>query len=236
MDGGEHWDLQFSNLDPKVFLDSMAFWNAERGVAFSDSVDGQFVVFTTTDGGHKWTRVAPDPLPAALDGEGAFAASGTNVAVGSGARVWIGTTAGRVLRSADGGKTWTVAQAPIHTDRSAGIFSIAFRNASEGIVVGGDFTKPDEARDNAAVTSDGGATWTVGTGLRGYRSVVAWSRSGRGPAMAVGPSGADISIDNGRTWSPLAADGYDTLSFAPGTSTGWAAGDHGRLARLTIHD
>ena len=38
-DGGEHWDLQFANLDAKVFLDSMAFWDAERGMAFSDSVD-----------------------------------------------------------------------------------------------------------------------------------------------------------------------------------------------------
>jgi photosystem II stability/assembly factor-like uncharacterized protein len=235
-DGGEHWDLQLANRDPKVFLDSMAFWDAERGMAFSDSVGGRFVVFTTTDGGHTWSRIAPDRLPAALDGEGAFAASGTNVAVSGRAHAWIGTTAGRVLRSADAGKTWTVAQTPLHTGKSAGIFSIAFRNASEGIVVGGDFTRPDDAVDNLAVTRDGGATWRLAKGLRGYRSVVAWSQSGRGPAIAVGPSGSDFSIDNGRTWSPGAPDGYDTLGFAPRTSTAWAAGDKGRIAKLTVHD
>jgi photosystem II stability/assembly factor-like uncharacterized protein len=235
MDGGEHWELQFANQDPKVFLDSMAFWDAGRGVAFSDSADGRFVVFTTTNG-RTWTRVPADRLPAALDREGAFAASGTNVAVSSGNRVWIGTTAGRVLRSIDGGRTWSIATTPIHTGKSAGIFSIAFRNASEGVAVGGDFNKPDEAVANAAVTSDGGSTWILGKGLRGYRSVIAWSRSGRGPAIAVGPTGADASVDGGRTWTPLDADGFDTLSFAPGASTGWAAGDNGRIAKLTIRE
>jgi photosystem II stability/assembly factor-like uncharacterized protein len=236
-DGGEHWDLQFANLDPKVFLDSMAFWDSGRGLAFSDSVDGHFVVFTTMDGGRAWNRVPPDRLPAALEGEGAFAASGTNVAISGRDRVWIGT-AGRVLRSTDAGKTWTVATTPIHTDKTAGIFSIAFRNGSDGIVVGGDFNKADDAANNAAWTSDGGATWTLvkDNGLHGYRSVVAWSRSGRGPAIAVGPSGADLSIDKGRTWMAAAADGYDTVSFAPGSATGWAAGDKGRIAKLTIHE
>ena len=27
-DGGEHWDLQFTNPDPKGFFDSIAFWDA----------------------------------------------------------------------------------------------------------------------------------------------------------------------------------------------------------------
>jgi photosystem II stability/assembly factor-like uncharacterized protein len=235
-DGGGHWDLQFANLDPKVFLDSMAFWDTDRGVAFSDSVDGRVVVFTTTNGGRTWSRVPPDRLPAALDGEGAFAASGTNVAVSGRDRVWFGTTAGRVVRSMDGGKTWTIASTPVRADKSAGIFSIAFRSATDGVVVGGDFNKPEEAVDNAAVTSDGGATWTLVKGLRGYRSVVAWSRRGRGPAVAIGPSGADMSFDGGRTWTPIEGEGYDTLSFAPGASTGWAAGDKGRIAKLTIHE
>jgi photosystem II stability/assembly factor-like uncharacterized protein len=233
-DGGEHWDLQFANLDPKVFLDSMAFWDTERGVAVSDSVAGRFVVLTTPDGGRTWSRVSPDRLPSALDGEGAFAASGTNVAVSGRDRVWIGTTAGRVLRSTDAATTWSIATTPIQTDKSAGIFSIAFRNLSDGIVVGGDFSKPDERRDNAAVTSDGGKTWRLAKGLTGYRSVVAWSRGGAGPAIAAGPSGVDMSLDKGLTWTRTSVDGFDALSFARGTSIGWAAGDKGRLAKLTI--
>ena len=128
-DGGASWALQFANTDPKVFLDAMAFRDADHGFAFSDSVDGQFVILATSNGGTTWERVPADRLPPALPGEGAFAASGTNVAV-LGANVWIGTTASRVLRSADGGRTWAIAQTPIATGNATGIFSIAFQGCA----------------------------------------------------------------------------------------------------------
>ena len=56
-DGGKHWTLQLANKDPKIFLDAMAFWDDDRGIAFSDSVDGQFVIFSTVNGGRTWDRV-----------------------------------------------------------------------------------------------------------------------------------------------------------------------------------
>ena len=59
----------------------MAFWSADRGVAFSDSVNGAFVIMQTRHGGRPRTRAAADGLPSSLPNEGAFAASGTNVAV-----------------------------------------------------------------------------------------------------------------------------------------------------------
>ena len=80
-DAGATWIEQFVNRDPKAFFDAMAFWDAKRGVAVSDSVDGQFVILTTTDGGATWARVPATALPPALPNEGFFAASGTNVAV-----------------------------------------------------------------------------------------------------------------------------------------------------------
>ena len=108
-DGGTRWDLQFANDDPALFLDAMAFWDAERGVAVADSIGGAFVVLTTADGGRAWRRVVANRLPPALPDEGAFAASGTNVTVRGHEHVWIGTGAGRVLRSIDGARTWSVA-------------------------------------------------------------------------------------------------------------------------------
>src|SRR5262245_57848556 len=65
-DGGATWVMQFVNEDPKAFFDAMAFWDANRGIAVSDSVDGQFVIIQTTDGGRAWTRVPADRLPPAL--------------------------------------------------------------------------------------------------------------------------------------------------------------------------
>src|SRR5262245_10740005 len=37
IDGGRTFTLQFTNDDPKAFFDAMAFWDADRGIAFSDS-------------------------------------------------------------------------------------------------------------------------------------------------------------------------------------------------------
>ena len=53
MDAGRTWTEQFVNRDPKAFFDAMAFWDAKRGVAVSDSVDGQFVILMTS----RWRRV-----------------------------------------------------------------------------------------------------------------------------------------------------------------------------------
>ena len=100
----------------------------------------------------------PIACPPALPGEGAFAASGTNVAV-HGTHIWIGTTASRVLHSADAGRTWTVTTTPVATGKATGIFSIAFRDARHGVVVGGNYTKEADAIANVATTEDGGATW-----------------------------------------------------------------------------
>ena len=233
-DAGAHWTLQLANTDPKVFLDAMAFWDERRGIAFSDSVDGQFVIFETSDAGAAWTRIPSDRLPPALPNEGAYAASGSNVAMTGSRDVWIGTTAARVLHSSDGGRTWTIARTPLATGSSAGIFSIAFRDSRHGVVVGGDYRKETEALENVATTSDGGATWTPVTarGLSGFRSAVAWIPGSRSTWLAVGPSGADRSADDGRTWTPEARDGLDAISFAPRARAGWGTGARGRIARV----
>jgi photosystem II stability/assembly factor-like uncharacterized protein len=238
-DAGATWTQQFVNREPKGFFDAMAFWDGNRGLAFSDTQGGQFHIVATRDGGRTWTRIPPSSLPRALDNEGAFAASGTNVAVSGSNHVWIGTGAAaeaRVLRSTDGGATWQVAKTPLAAGPSAGIFSIAFRDTRHGIVVGGDYRRESEAVDNAAITEDGGATWTLVKGLSGFRSVVAYVPGTSKPALvAVGPLGADYSADDGRTWTPIAGGGFDTLSFPRKGTVGFAAGAQGSLGKLVRH-
>src|SRR5438034_7542499 len=94
IDAGATWMLQFRNDDPKAFYDAMSFWDANHGIVVGDSIDGQFCLMTTEDGGQHWVRVAPSALPRALPNEGAFAASGTNIAVAGKSDAWIGTGAG----------------------------------------------------------------------------------------------------------------------------------------------
>ncbi len=235
-DGGATWTERFRNADPDAFFDAIAFADATHGAAVSDSVAGRFVIRLTADGGRTWTPVPADRLPPALPGEGAFAASGTNVTMAGRDHIWIGTTAARVLRSHDGGRSWSVHPTPLATGEATGIFSIAFRDDRVGVVVGGNYQREGEAVDNAAITSDGGATWTlVATpGLSGFRSAVAWLPAAGRPLLAVGPGGADWSADQGRTWRAAGGEGYDAFSVAPQGDAGWASGSGGRIARLTF--
>jgi photosystem II stability/assembly factor-like uncharacterized protein len=239
-DGGAHWELQFTNRDPKAFFNAIAFWDATRGLAASDSVDGRFLIITTADGGRTWTHVPASALPPALPGEGGFAASGTNLVVFGTSHAWIGTGAGpaaRVLHTSDGGRTWTAAVTPIRSGPSSGIFSVAFRDPAHGVLVGGDYRKEQDAVENLATTSDGGATWTLVTdrALSGFRSVVAFG-PGRGArtAIAVGPAGADWSEDGGARWAPAACAGFHAFSYARRGRAGWGVGENGRVARLDV--
>jgi len=243
-DGGATWALQFKNDDPKAFYDAMSFWDANHGIVIGDSVDGQFCIMTTDNGGGIWKRVPSSSLPPALENEGAFAASGTNIAVTGSKHAWIGTGAARqarVLRTTDRGRTWKVSNTPLVAGSSAGIFSIAFRDTKHGAIVGGDYTKEKETGGNLAVTNDGGETWSLVSGLSGYRSAVAYvpaPNQSRQTSMlvAVGPSGADYSTDDGRTWKQIEGPGFDTLSFVrkrvPGWPIGWAAGAGGSIGKL----
>jgi len=236
IDGGATWTLQFRNSDGKAFLDAMSFWDADHGLVIGDSIDRQFYILVTSDGGGHWTQVATDKLPPAQVNEGAFAASGTNIAVYRGQHAWIGlgsAAQARVLRTTDAGHTWKISETPIKSGQSAGIFSIAFRDQKHGVIVGGDYQKEKEAVDNLAVTSDGGVTWQLVKGLSGFRSVVAYV-PGTTTLIALGPSGGDYSTDDGRTWSPIEGPGVDTFSFAHGQRFGWGSGARGIIGRLSF--
>ncbi|MEK6286825.1 MAG: glycosyl hydrolase [Acidobacteriota bacterium] len=238
-DGGRGWTLQFTNQNPKAFFDAFAFWDARTGIAMSDPVDGRFILIKTTGGGATWNELPQETSPPALEGEGGFAASGTCIAVQGRRNVWFGTGGGataRVFRSTDGGGTWKVASTPITAGNpSSGIFSIAFKDARTGVIVGGDYQKENEASDNVATTSDGGATWTLAKGPRpaGFRSAVAYMPGTRGPLLvAVGPSGSDYSVDNGASWASIDSTGFHAVSFA-GVDAGWAVGEGGRIGKYT---
>ena len=195
LDAGKHWKLQFTNTNPKGFFDSTAFWDPKHGVVLGDPIPDEsgklkFQVLLTDDG-ETWHVVPPKQLPEALEGEGAFAASNTCIAIpgedrGSGAEnveanVWFasGGKAARVFRSPDHGKTWEVFETPIiHGPESAGIFSIAFRDAQHGVIAGGDYKHPRDDGPNLAFTDDGGKTWKL-SDIRpqAYFSSVAYDRA-----------------------------------------------------------
>ncbi|HEX6052218.1 MAG TPA: hypothetical protein VFZ21_23295 [Gemmatimonadaceae bacterium] len=236
-DGGKTWSLAYSTEQKGVFLDAIAFWDARHGIAMSDPVDGTFFLLTTSDGGATWTRVPPERLPPTLPGEAAFAASGTSLALAAGTHVWIGTGGGakaRVFHSRDRGRTWSVAETPLHAGGgSSGIFSVAFRDARRGVVVGGDYQQPRGAFPNVALTSDGGTTWRLAKGPLppGYMSAVAYV-PGTSTLVAVGLAGTARSTNGGDSWTMVDTVAYNSVGFA-NKSRGWAVGPRGRIAAWT---
>jgi photosystem II stability/assembly factor-like uncharacterized protein len=84
-DGGTHWQLQFTNSNPKGFFDSMVFWDHTHGIVLGDPItdeSGQLKFeLLLTDDGETWHAISPSQLPAALEGEGAFAASNSCIAI-----------------------------------------------------------------------------------------------------------------------------------------------------------
>jgi len=229
-DGGKTWAKQYQAADPAAFLDALAFWDEKAGLALGDPVGGKFQLIATTDGGATWAALAPNALPAALPGEAAFAASGTCLVCRGDADAWFVTGGGkvaRVFRTRDRGKTWDVTDTPVAAGvESAGAFSIAFRDDTHGLIVGGDYRKPDAAGATAAVTADGGRTWAALEKRLPFCSAVAWAGD---RWVAVGTSGSHASKDDGATWQRLDRENLNAVGFASGGG-GWAAGPKGRVA------
>ena len=234
INGGENWNLLYTNPDAQGFFDVLAFWDQQHGMILGDPVNGQFTIFTTEDGGASWQR---QQTPSTLADEGAFAASGTSLVLSGAKNAWFGTGgpgAARVFRSQDGGHSWTVAKTPIRNDsKSAGIFSLAFSDALHGVAVGGDYQRPADGQGTTAITSDGGATWEspAGSAAKGYRSAVTFVPGTKDTLLAVGTSGSDVSMDGGRTWDSFSTQGFNSVAAARDGSV-WAVGAHGAVAKL----
>ncbi len=236
--GGESWTLQYTDKRPGFFLDSLACDSKTHCLALSDPVDGKFLVLSTDDGEH-WKELPRDNMPAALPKEGAFAASGTSIAIcDRGDNIYFGTGGGsvaRVFHSGDGGHSWTAVDTPIASGNpSSGIFSLACGDFLV-VAVGGDYKEPAAAKRAAAYSKDSGATWHLAEQQPGgYRSAVA--EIGYGDFAAVGPNGTDISHGNGGEsmhWQHTDLLNLNASSFDG--QEGWAVGPKGTIARFKTH-
>ncbi|MGA7218195.1 MAG: hypothetical protein WBX38_07775 [Candidatus Sulfotelmatobacter sp.] len=253
-DGGATWEIQFVNETASAFYDCLAFWKANNGVAHSDSVNGVFPDLRTSNG-QKWNSISGN-MPPALAGEASFSASGTCITTQGDSNAWIatgGSAIARILATTDGGSTWNAYDTPLVSNPSAGGISVAFRDASHGILGGGDLSTNKSA---ATVTSDdGGHTWaltkkppmggsifclayangatlkTAGAANHDYdRTVVVTAETE--PDFDSGS--AAWTPDEGQTWYRLPnVSGYWAVGFAD-PHAGWFVGNNGQILKISF--
>jgi photosystem II stability/assembly factor-like uncharacterized protein len=132
-DRGVTWSKK--NLQGCLFLDRVAFIDAQRGVTVGLSPTGGGVIFRTTNGGGSWQLVRSTSALVA------------GVAVAGGERVVAVGSGGMIHTSTDAGATWSAGASPAGGD----LLDVAFRG-DVGIAVG----EPGVV----IRTTDAGRTWS----------------------------------------------------------------------------
>ena len=197
-----------SNWD-SVFMDGMDFLG-KIGFLMGDPTNGVFSLFNTTDGGTCWKKCEGEL--SSYEGEAGFAASGTNVQVlNDSTFVFVsGGNKSRFFKSTDRGRTWEITSLAFPSNPSSGAYSLCMIDEFQGIIVGGDYTKPNERKNTCFLTLDGGKTWQQSKKPPGgYRSCVI--QVGK-MLFCCGTNGIDYSLNGGKTWKPL--NDWNSFSMA----------------------
>ena len=223
-DGGSTWTEQQTPVERNLL--QVRFANPNRGTAVGDF--GQVV--HTEDGGNTWKNVGlPDDfkLPdMALDmGVAPNDALLYGMSYADEDNVWVSGEFGTIIKSSDGGQTWTQQVSGLEST----LFGIYFWDAMNGMTVGIDSV--------ILVTADGGETWTPRPGPfqeRPYYDVMmdgdtGWIVGGRGTILN--------STDGGKTWEvfetpiEMASEWFRGLSVGDGT--GFLVGGAGLIYKTT---
>jgi len=266
-DACQSWKLLFTNPDPKGFWDALRLDPGSRpkyvyGVLVGDPVNGNFVIYRTTDGGNTWQPLTPSGkqhLAMARKGESLFAASNSAAVMpgpnGQFAFVTGGIGGARFIFDQHHDpcdcKPWegfSDIKLPMASSESTGAFSIARRHTAKGyildadfMVVGGDYRKPDSPGASAfvpymapIVTLFSRRAIPSLTAPHGYRSAVAYDPTTK-TWITVGPNGTDISRDDGKNWQPLkpsAIDPADADKNWNALSLPFVVGPNGHIGKL----
>lgn len=196
LDGGKTWQtLNVTNTGP---LTGIAIVDASTLVAVSGTSD---LIFRSTNAGVTWTAV-PHPTGGAWFGAVRFV-PGTQTG-------WTVGEGGKILKSTDGGATWTLQRDASHFDN---LLDVSFADLNNGWAVGGEQLH----------TTDGGTTWVnQATGVSPSFSVYAVSPTA---AWVGGIEDLARTTDGGTTWTieQPSDTAWFCLNFLD-AENGWAGG------------
>lgn len=207
-DGGESWQQGITNVASEQdrhrapLLFSVTLCGETGGWAV-----GEDLILYTKNSGQTWERQQSD-----FPGESLYSIACTNSE-----RAWAVGTAGLMLRTTDGGKTW------VHSDLESKepLMQIRFFGR-KGWIVGGTDDESVVIRSN-----DGGETWKrQQLTVRAGRILDIFFIGDQG--WIAGQNGTMlVTSDGGMTWSPQRVPTSENLTslFFLSPTKGWAAGD-----------
>jgi len=244
-DGCQTWKLVFTNPDKDGFWDALKIAANGNGFVLGDPVGGEFKIFCKMDDDPKWSECASQEPFFAKKEEAAFAASNSSLLlIGDDDLCFVtGGSVSEMICQKNGiyGKSGKIINGNLHislplaSGSAAGAFSVSQKNMTSFISVGGDYTKANDSAGTAALSVNGGKTWTVSTTPpHGYRSAVAYDASTK-TWITVGPNGTDISSDDGHNWralKPTSTEPPDADSHWNALSLPFVVGPHGRIGVL----
>lgn len=221
----------------KVFYNAMQFFDSKNGIAMGDPTDNCLSVVLTHNGGKTWAKLNCKNLPILTEGEAAFAASNTNIAI-SEKNVWLvtGGKKARVFYSNNLGLNWKVAETPItQGGKMTGIFTVDFYDNKNGIIMGGNWEKKSSTHATKAITKNGGKTWSLiaKNQLPGYISSVQYIPNTEGKKLiAVSTEGIFYSKNKGKLWSKISNKSYYSIQFL-NKNTAWLS-ENNKIAKMQL--
>ncbi len=221
-DGGVTWEhtnpgeLFDDNSSPEFVY----FKDKNHGIAMGDPNGGYWEIYLTNNKGKKWKRVPGENIPEPLANEAGWISGYAAIRD----TIWFGTSAGRMYKSIDFGKSWTV-----HiVDPVPGTYvnEIAFLDDGQHGVA----HLRGRGRTWVFSTSDGGLTWTnFGqpanwknsrmTAVPGTNAFVSTAVHGN-PIF----QGSAVSYDVGQTWTEIEHDADKAVCRFFDAETGYAGG------------
>jgi photosystem II stability/assembly factor-like uncharacterized protein len=224
IDGGLSWE----HTDPGQLFDHNStprlvhFKDKNHGVTVGDPNEGYWEIYLTNNKGKKWKRVPTEKVPAPLENERGWISG--YAAIGN--TIWFGTTAGRMYKSIDFGKTWTVHTVTLLPGTE--VNEIAFLD--DGLTGIAHLRNNTIGRTYVFSTTDGGLTWTNYfqppnwknsrvTAVPGTHAFVSTAVHGN-PIF----QGSAVSYDAGKTWTEIEKDADKAVCRFFDANTGYAGG------------
>ena len=246
--GGKSWATVYENNTPGIFLDGMDF-QGRNGACLGDPMPVQndtsarrFLMLITDDAGRRWKEFWPN-MPA-LDGEAAFAASGTSIAYrkeqkhdvitwvsggGSNPRIFTG-----IRKNADVLESNDAHTRPLPMKGGEGWGAYTMTLAGDyGVILGGHYRYFRQGDSTAAWRNPANGLFEIAdTFPNGYRSGSCFDAK-TGYFYCTGTNGTNRSLTKGRTWETFSNVGANAIAVSGRYL--WLAGNRGKVHRFRMY-